>query len=499
MACALGDGRRWARHWFAGLGFTLAALLSLALSAVPGQAEARPAPAAIVVDAQTGAVILENNSRGSHYPASLTKMMTLYLLFEAIEAKRFALTDELSVSTLASQQPPTKIGVKAGGTLTVQKAILALIVHSANDVAVVVAEAVGGSQSNFAALMTKKARALGMKDTVFRNASGLPDPAQVTTARDMAILARALISRFPDFYPLFATQSFAYGGRTFVSHNRVLKAYAGADGLKTGYIRAAGYNLVTSAERNGQRLIAVVLGGKTASARDARMVSLLDEGFATLVKQPQIQTASALPTTQPKAAGSSAAATQTAALVPPAKPDVPTAQPGLPAATGNALSVPVASLISTESTKSAATVPPTPPAKPTTLASATVSAASVVALLAPSAAAAAELPPDQPAAQPATQGWGIQVGAFSSYGPAQKAALKATKHAPKLLKDARVIVDESVKSGSGKLYRARLIGLNKDRAQQACRTLRAKDVPCLVFQTDLTVAMGNGQTAAAAQ
>src|SRR5262249_4452894 len=161
-----GDRRKGTRHWLAGLCFTLTALLSLMLSTVPGEAEARPAPAAIVVDAETGAVLLENNSRGSHYPASLTKMMTLYLLFEAIEAKRFSLDDELSVSTLASQQPPTKIGVKAGGSLTVQKAILALIVHSANDVAVVVAEAVGGSQSNFATLMTKKARALGMKDTV---------------------------------------------------------------------------------------------------------------------------------------------------------------------------------------------------------------------------------------------------------------------------------------------------------------------------------------------
>jgi D-alanyl-D-alanine carboxypeptidase len=496
MACALGDRRKGTRHWLAGLCFTLTALLSLMLSTVPGEAEARPAPAAIVVDAETGAVLLENNSRGSHYPASLTKMMTLYLLFEAIEAKRFSLDDELSVSTLASQQPPTKIGVKAGGSLTVQKAILALIVHSANDVAVVVAEAVGGSQSNFATLMTKKARALGMKDTVFRNASGLPDPAQVTTARDMAILARALISRFPDYYSYFATQSFTYGGRTFISHNRVLKAYAGADGLKTGYIRAAGYNLVTSAERNGRRLIAVVLGGKTASARDARMVSLLDEGFASLSTQPPIQTASALPTALPKAVKSSNATTQTAAVAPPAKP---TGQPGLPA-TGNVLSVPVASLISTDSTKSAASVPPTPPTKPTTLASATVSAASVVALLAPSAAAAAELPQDQPAAQPTGQhGWGIQVGAFSSYGPAQKAALKATKHAPKLLRDAHVIVDESVKSDSSKLYRARLIGLNKERAQQACRALRAKEVPCLVFQTDLTVAMGNGQTTAAAQ
>jgi D-alanyl-D-alanine carboxypeptidase len=490
MAYALGDGRKGARHWLAGLGLTLAALLSLTLSTVPGQAEARPAPAAIVVDAQTGAVVFENNSRGSHYPASLTKMMTLYLLFEAIEAKRLGLNDELAVSTLASQQPPTKIGVKAGSTLTVQKAILALIVHSANDVAVVVAEGLGGSQDNFAKLMTKKARALGMKDTMFRNASGLPDPAQVTTARDMAILGRALISRFPDYYAYFATQSFTYGGRTFVSHNRVLKAYAGADGLKTGYIRAAGYNLVTSAERNGRRLIAVVLGGKTAVARDAQMVSLLDEGFAALSKQPQIQTASA----QPKAAKSNGATTQTATLVPPAKPEVPAAQPGLPAATSNALSVPVASLISADSTKAGATVPPTPPTKPTTLANATVSAASVVALLAPSAAAA------QPAAEPVTQqSWGIQVGAFSSFAPAQKAALKATKHAPKLLKDARVIVDESSKSDSGKLYRARLIGLNKERAQQACRTLRAKAVPCLVFQTDLTVAMGNGQAATAAQ
>jgi D-alanyl-D-alanine carboxypeptidase len=498
MAGALGDGLRGSRRWFAGLCLTLTTVLSLTLSAVPGQAEARPAPAAIIVDAQTGAVLFENNSRGSHYPASLTKMMTLYLLFEAIEAKRFSLDDELAVSTVASQQPPTKIGAKPGTSLTVQKAILALIVHSANDVAVVVAEALGGSQSNFAQLMTKKARALGMKDTVFRNASGLPDTGQVTTARDMAILARALISRFPDYYAYFSTPSFTYGGRTFVSHNRVLKAYAGADGLKTGYIRAAGYNLVTSAERDGRRIIAVVLGGKTAGARDAQMVSLLDKGFATLSKQPQLQTASLPPAVQPKPATTSSANTQTAGVAPPAKPAVPTAKPGLPA--GNALSVPVASLISTDDAAAGKSVPPTPPTKPTTLAAATVSAASVVALLAPSAAAAAEIPADQPAAQPATQpGWGIQVGAFSSFAPAQKAALKASKHAPKLLKDARVIVDESVKSDNSKLYRARLIGLNRERAQQACRTLRAKAVPCLVFQTDLTVAMGDGSDALAAQ
>ena len=160
-----------------------------------------------------------------------------------------------------------------------RKAIQALVVQSANDVAVTIAEAIGGSEDKFARLMTKTAKQLGMKQTVFKNASGLPNSGQLTTARDMAILARALMSRFPDYYEFFNTQSFRYNGRTYQTHNRVLKNYPGADGLKTGYTRASGYNLATSVERNGHRLIGIVLGGKSARGRDAQMMALLDEGF----------------------------------------------------------------------------------------------------------------------------------------------------------------------------------------------------------------------------
>ena len=237
-----------------------------ALYVAPGGAEAKskvkrvlPTAEAIVVDAESGNVLYESNSGTRTFPASLTKMMTLYLLFEAIEAKQVKLDDMLPVSAHAAVQPATDLGLQPGQRISVEKAILGLIVHSANDVAVVVAEALGGTESQFAVKMTKKARELGMTSTQYQNASGLPDAGQLTNARDMAILARALITRFPGFYPYFATESFTYGGRVYTSHNHVVMNYAGADGLKTGYIRASGYNVATSAVRNGRRIIAVVM------------------------------------------------------------------------------------------------------------------------------------------------------------------------------------------------------------------------------------------------
>jgi len=182
------------------------------------------------------------------------------------------------------------------------EAILGLIVHSANDVAVVVAEALGGTESQFAAKMTRKARELGMTSTQYQNASGLPDSGQLTNARDMAILARALITRFPGFYPYFSTETFAYGGRLYITHNHAVETYPGADGLKTGYIRASGYNVATSAVRDGRRIIAVVMGGRSAYARDAQMTALLDQGFALAQTQPKTQIASAVLPQPPTAA-----------------------------------------------------------------------------------------------------------------------------------------------------------------------------------------------------
>ncbi len=232
--------------------------------------------AAIVVDARSGKVLYESASDAPRYPASLTKMMTLYLLFEALDDGRFRIDEEIPVSAFAAARPPSKMGIKRGGSIDTRSAILALAVRSANDVAVAVAERLSGSEEAFARAMTVKARQIGMTGTVFRNASGLPDDGQRTTARDMAVLSVALRSRFPHHYHYFSNREFAFGGKVVRGHNSLLGRIPGVDGLKTGYIRASGFNLATSAGRGGRRIVAVVMGGESARARDAHMVSLIE-------------------------------------------------------------------------------------------------------------------------------------------------------------------------------------------------------------------------------
>lgn len=232
--------------------------------------------AAIVVDANTGKVLFEENSRAPRYPASLTKMMTLYMLFDALDSGRITLDSQIPVSPYAAARPPSKIGFKAGQSIDVNSAILALAVRSANDVAAAIAEFLGGSEERFAAMMTAKARELGMSDTTFRNASGLPDEGQRTTARDMAVLSMVLRKRFPHHYHYFANREFSYSGRVIRGHNALLGKVAGVDGLKTGYIRASGFNLATSAGRGGRRIVAVVMGGQTAALRNAHMEELIE-------------------------------------------------------------------------------------------------------------------------------------------------------------------------------------------------------------------------------
>jgi D-alanyl-D-alanine carboxypeptidase len=232
--------------------------------------------AAIVVDANTGRVLFEKNSRDARYPASLTKMMTLYLLFEALDAGHVSLDTQIPVSAYAAKRPPSKIGFKPGQSIDVRSAILALAVRSANDVAAAVGEYLGGSEERFAAMMTAKARALGMQSTTFRNASGLPDEGQRTTAHDMAILGMALRRHFPHHYHYFSNREFTYAGKVIRGHNNLLGKVVGADGLKTGYIRASGFNLVTSVGRGGRRIVAVVMGGETAKSRDAHMEELIE-------------------------------------------------------------------------------------------------------------------------------------------------------------------------------------------------------------------------------
>lgn len=249
------------------------ALVTLVGFAAPAEANKRYA--AIVYDANSGKTLFARHADARRYPASLTKMMTLYLLFEELEAKRLSLSSRMPVSANAARQAPSKLGLKAGTSLKVKDAILALTTKSANDAAVVVAEKVSGSVSKFAARMTRTARALGMKNTTFRNPHGLPNSRQVTTARDLVLLARALQDRFPTYYKYFSARSFTYHGRRYRNHNRLLGAVRGVDGIKTGYTRASGFNLVTNVERDGRHIIAVVMGGRTGASRNAHMRDLI--------------------------------------------------------------------------------------------------------------------------------------------------------------------------------------------------------------------------------
>lgn len=238
-----------------------------------------PAFSSIIVDGNSGAVLSSNNPDGSRHPASLTKIMTLYLLFERLDSGKMKLDTEMDVSEHASEQAPTKLGLRPGQTLKVEDAIKGLVTRSANDAAVVIAEAIAGDEEDFAKLMTRKARALGMTRTVYRNASGLPDDDQVTTARDQSTLGRAIQDRFPRYYRYFSTSAFNFRGHSIRNHNRLLGTVEGVDGIKTGYTRASGFNLVTSMRRGNRHIVGVVLGGRSGGSRDAIMRSLLAENL----------------------------------------------------------------------------------------------------------------------------------------------------------------------------------------------------------------------------
>lgn len=265
--------RNFAVLWLA---LTLAGCTTLESVQAPLPVSTSSKHAAIVVDGGNGRVLHAANADLPRYPASLTKMMTLYLLFEALESGRISPSTQIPVSANAAKRPPTKIGFKPGESIDVDSAIKALVVKSANDVATAVAEYLGGTEARFAQMMTAKARQLGMHSTEFRNASGLPDAEQVTTARDMAKLSMALRNRFPQYYPYFSARKFTYRGRVINGHNDLL-AQPGVDGIKTGYTRASGFNIATSfTRRGGERLVAVVMGEPTSKVRNAHMAALLE-------------------------------------------------------------------------------------------------------------------------------------------------------------------------------------------------------------------------------
>lgn len=231
---------------------------------------------ALVLDASTGRELYAVEADAARFPASLTKMMTLYLLFEAVSSGQYSLSSPLQISARAASMPPAKIGLRAGATITVEQAAKALSVRSANDVAIVVAENLSGSEGAFAKKMNAKARSLGLSRTRFVNATGLPDGAQVTSARDVAKLGLALKKRFPQYRSYYRARFFSYNGRSFRATNNLLGKVAGVDGLKTGYIRMSGYNLVATASRGGKRLVVVVIGGKSEAARDKEVTRLIE-------------------------------------------------------------------------------------------------------------------------------------------------------------------------------------------------------------------------------
>lgn len=390
--------------------------------------------AAIVVDDATGRVLHQVNADASRYPASLTKMMTLYLVFDALERKKLSLDKRLPVSRRAAGMAPSRLGLNPGETLTVRQAILGLVTKSANDAAVVLGEALGGTETNFATMMTKRAHELGMSNTTFRNASGLPNPKQVTTARDMVTLARALHRDFPQYYHFFKTPEFTFKGITHKNHNRLLAGYEGTDGLKTGFIQASGFNLAASAVRNGRRVTGVVLGGETATWRDARMMSLFEQAFDRIAPEDTMVAGTMTPPRKPQTGFTGLIASAQAA---PSGLD----QAGFEQGDSGGPS-------------HMAALPPATATKRTT----------------------------QAKGKPG-QDWAIQVGAFSRQAPAHQAATQAKGKLPKTLKGAKVTVIPSDEDGL-KFYRARLTGLSEKQAQSACRQLKNRGIDCLTVSPD---------------
>lgn len=451
-----------------GLAWLFAGLL-MALVSLSGPAFAKPVASSIMVDAVTGEVMSSSNADVSTYPASLTKMMTLYLLFDALKHGQIKLTDSIVFSDHAASQDATNLAVSEGAVIKVETAILSVVVRSANDAATAIGEKIAGSEWAFAKKMTQTARALGMKNTTYLNANGLPNPGQRTTARDQAILAVALLRDFPEYYHYFAAERFSYRGVQYAGHNRVLNKLNGADGIKTGYIRAAGFNLVSSAEQNGRRLVGVVLGGSTPYLRDKQMVAMMTKGFKTPAGSGTMLALSA-----PNSAGPAKAPAVVAAAAP--------------------VSVPAALIAAAAMTPADAAQPlVTSNEEDDAVMPASLSGDALLPVLKPGSGLQLQFAdanaPDPQAMENvwhSASTYGVQVGAYSQYAPAQKAAVRVTRSMPEIFADSRIAIDES-----GKLYRARVTGLTKADAEKACTQLKAKRADCMVFTTDDGLAKAN--------
>ncbi|MCD2182145.1 D-alanyl-D-alanine carboxypeptidase [Rhizobium sp. GN54] len=456
-------------------------------AATASTAQASPKYAGIVIDAKTGKVLYSEAPDELRYPASLTKMMTLYLTFEALEAGKIRKNTQVPVSKHAAGEPPSKLGVRPGSKLTVDQAIQALVTRSANDVATALGEFLGGSEDRFARMMTQKARALGMTRTVYRNAHGLPNTAQVTTARDQARLGLALRQHFPQYYDYFSTRSFRYGKQTIGNHNRLLGAVRGVDGIKTGYTRASGFNLVTSAQADGRSVVGVVIGGRSGGSRDQQMKKLIASympkasrrGSGNLIAE----TADA-PTLTAGAAAKAVSANVASAAAAFDLPDngpVPTYRyeetriETAYAATSSGNAAGVVGKDALAATLRIQRQVATPQPAIEDVIEQGDADNSVDALTTSStAAAASELS--------AQSGWVIQIGATPDRNQAQILLDNAKDRGGKALRGAQPFT-VAVGEGNGQLYRARFAGFSgQDSAVNACKALKKKGFACWASQ-----------------
>jgi D-alanyl-D-alanine carboxypeptidase len=496
--------------------FALAFLLPLHRPAAADE----PRAASLVVDANSGAVLHSKAADEPVYPASLTKMMTLYMTFELIELGRLDYSTKIKMTEEGAAAAPSKLDLDAGQELTVLDAIKALVTKSANDVAIALAMHIGGTEANFARLMTKKARDIGMSKTTFRNASGLPDPEQTTTARDMVTLGLRLQDDFPQHYRLFSTRSFTFAGKTYRSHNSLLMRYQGTDGIKTGYTRASGFNLVSSVRRDGKHLVAAVFGGDTARERNARMQSLLNAAFprattkvtrkpALVARAPQPVRAKA-----PPRVAEAAPRVAEPAVVEPAPQPQPVAQaPSAAIAVAKVRSVrigdssgrasradSVQAQFAVASANEAAPrqavragtnfgfprfVPETGALRPSTLQEQAAHLENTQESVAPAAGPANRVTPS-PAHRTASAARGsfvVQIGAYGDEAEAEQRMAAARKRAGGIL-DAYSTVAVPVKNGSGKLYRARFQGFTSAAANEACTRLKTMKIDCFVVKAE---------------
>ncbi|MBI2261592.1 MAG: SPOR domain-containing protein [Caulobacterales bacterium] len=457
------------------LSLMLVAALVVVPTTSPAAAQENTRYAAIVVDAESGEVLFARHADSRRYPASITKIMTLYLTFEALTEGRVKLDDVITVSPRAASQPPSKLGLAAGQTITLDNAMRATAVRSANDMAMAIAEHVGGSQDRFAAQMTLKARELGMTNTRYVNPNGLPDARQVTTARDLAILARAVMRDYPQYYRYFGLHDWAYNGRDYRNTNGLLRSGDGYDGMKTGYTNASGYNLAASAVRDGRRLITIVLGGRTTASRNAHVAALMDTGFEVerLRRSGQpIQVAQAF-----------------------------FEQRGFGIGPDNSGPVQYASVADDEeeqetglgSTAVSYVALPAPPPQPTEIVPAPSEVRTVASLLRASGPAdmtaalngAPAASPSQPAPRsPARETmreaagrWAVQVGAFRDEAIARDWLTEVNRR----FRSQFTAAERTVQNAEG-WYRSRFTGMSEQAAQAACATLAERRVTCMVVR-----------------